>query len=337
MKKFLAIPLLAIGLAVFAADNIQVTEGSGTIIKTDQASGDSAHMQVIKLGYSADGDDTLITADSDGLEVQIGASVEIAVDASGTAVPVTDNGGNLSVDDGSGSLTVDAPVSTPVFVRLSDGSSAITALPITDNSTTVSIDDGAGNISVDDGGGALTVDGTVTANQGTAASVANAWPIIISDGTDQVEITDVSGDGALDVNVVQSVGTTRLTDDAGTAYSDANPLPVGIVRNENTRVSKQVALSASQTATALWTPAGGNTFVLAGGFLSVTAAGTFRIFDNSDAAGNMLMEGTFSAGDQIPLAAIVGQPWESSSADNVLSYTSGTGFAGEITLFGYEF
>ncbi len=44
------------------------------------------------------------------------------VDASSVAVPVTDN---------SGSLTVDAPVSTPVFVRLSDGSAAISTLPVT--------------------------------------------------------------------------------------------------------------------------------------------------------------------------------------------------------------
>lgn len=38
-----------------------------------------------------------------------------------TVIPVSDNGG---------SLTVDAPVGTPVFVRLSDGSSAIATLPV---------------------------------------------------------------------------------------------------------------------------------------------------------------------------------------------------------------
>lgn len=36
----------------------------------------------------------------------------------------------LQVGDNAGSLTVDAPVGTPVFVRLSDGSSAITTLPV---------------------------------------------------------------------------------------------------------------------------------------------------------------------------------------------------------------
>lgn len=339
MKRYLSVfAVLALSLVLSGADNIQVTAGSGTIIKTDQASGDSAHMQVMKIAYSADGTATLVTADGDGLEVQIGASITLPVDASGAAVPVTDNGGNLSIDDGSGSITVDAPVGTPAFVRLSDGSSAITALPVTDNSTTLSIDDGAGDISIDDGGNAITVDGTVTANQGTAAAVSSAWPIIISDGTDQVEITDVSGSGALEVAVTQSVGTTKLQDESGVTYSEANPVPVSIVRNENTRVTKQVALTASQTAAVVWTPAGGNVFVLTGGFLSVTSAGAFRAFDNTDAAGNMLLEGTFAAGDQIPLGPIVGaQPWASAAADQVLKYTSGAGFAGEITVHGYEY
>jgi hypothetical protein len=38
--------------------------------------------------------------------------------------------GTVAVTDNAGSLTVDAPVATPVFVRLSDGSAAITTLPV---------------------------------------------------------------------------------------------------------------------------------------------------------------------------------------------------------------
>lgn len=48
-----------------------------------------------------------------------GLAVTIASDQS--AVPITDN---------AGSVTVDAPVATPVFVRLSDGTTAIATLPI---------------------------------------------------------------------------------------------------------------------------------------------------------------------------------------------------------------
>jgi hypothetical protein len=56
-----------------------------------------------------------------GRYATVTASNAVKVDASGVAVPITDN---------SGSLTVDAPVGTPAFVRLSDGSSAITTLPV---------------------------------------------------------------------------------------------------------------------------------------------------------------------------------------------------------------
>lgn len=42
----------------------------------------------------------------------------------------TDSTGVLSVDDNNSSITVDAPVGTPAFVRLSDGASAITTLPV---------------------------------------------------------------------------------------------------------------------------------------------------------------------------------------------------------------
>lgn len=59
------------------------------------------------------------------------ATNPVRTDPTGTtAQPVTDNGGALSVDDNGGTLTVDAPVGTPVFVRLSDGSAAITTLPV---------------------------------------------------------------------------------------------------------------------------------------------------------------------------------------------------------------
>jgi hypothetical protein len=50
-----------------------------------------------------------------------GATVQRVTIATDDVVPITDN---------SGSLTVDAPVGTPAFVRLSDGAAAITTLPV---------------------------------------------------------------------------------------------------------------------------------------------------------------------------------------------------------------
>lgn len=47
-------------------------------------------------------------------------------------------------------------------------------------------------IPVTDNGGSLTVDGTVTATQGTAAALAAAWPVKITDGTSIVEVMPAS-------------------------------------------------------------------------------------------------------------------------------------------------
>lgn len=65
--------------------------------------------------------DVDVTSVSGNVTVVQGTATNLKVDASGVAVPITDN---------SGTLTVDAPVGTPVYVRLSDGSTAIATLPV---------------------------------------------------------------------------------------------------------------------------------------------------------------------------------------------------------------
>lgn len=341
------------------ADNVAITAGAGTVIATDQIAADSSHAQLMKLAISADGDRTLIPADAaNGLDVdvtRVGGNVTVVqataanlkVDASGVAVPVTDN---------AGSLTVDAPVGTPVFVRLSDGSTAIAALPVTDNAGSLTVDApaatpvairlsdgatfvaaalehataasphsnrlsdgtsfydaaktgqlpaalvggrldvniGAGTVTVQDGAGSITVDsaqlpaalvggrldvvvgaalptgtniiglaklvdtagvnvaavsaanalkvdgsattqpvsGTVTANQGTAAVVGNAWPVKVSDGTDTVGISTVGGNKALKIDVVQDVGNVAIADKAGFTEGTTKFNPVGAVYND---------------------------------------------------------------------------------------------------------
>jgi hypothetical protein len=55
------------------------------------------------------------------------------------------------------------------------------------------------------------VTGTVTANQGTAAVVASAWPILVTDGVDTAEIVNAApGAGAFGL-VVRIAGTISTT------------------------------------------------------------------------------------------------------------------------------
>lgn len=66
------------------------------------------------------------------------------------------------------------------------------------------------------------VTGTVTANQGTAAAVAGAWPILVTDGTDTAEVVNAApGAGAfgLVVRVAGSISTTTAQPATGTITS----------------------------------------------------------------------------------------------------------------------
>lgn len=98
---------------------------------------------------------------ADGLLVNLGANNDVTI-ASGiitsitNPVTVTGTGGTFPVTDSGGSLTVDAPVGTPVFVRLSDGTSAIATLPVSLASVPSHAVTNAGTFAVQVDGAALT-------------------------------------------------------------------------------------------------------------------------------------------------------------------------------------
>ena len=141
--------------------------------------------QVINLAVGG----TLVTG-SAGLPVaqqgtwNIGTVTTVsAVTSITNTVTVTGAGGTFPVTDSGGSLTVDAPVGTPVFVRLSDGTNPITTLP-------VSI---AGTVTI---AGAVTNAGTFAVQENgpalTALQIMDDWDNAASDGA------SVSGDVAHD-------------------------------------------------------------------------------------------------------------------------------------------
>lgn len=121
------------------------------------------------------------------------------VDASSVAVPVTDN---------SGSLTVDAPVATPVFVRLSDGAAAIATLPVSVAATL------SENIAQVNG---------ATVNVGTGAAGTGTQRVTTSTDSTIATITNA-------VTVAQSTATSLKaqaeTYQGGVAVGTANPLYV---------------------------------------------------------------------------------------------------------------
>jgi hypothetical protein len=110
------------------------TVPASTVIATDDVGG--VHYQLVKLAFGALDTATLVATGA-GLPIS-DAGGSLTVDNAGTfAVQATQSGawgvtvsGSVAVTDNAGSLTVDAPVGTPVFVRLSDGSSPISTLPV---------------------------------------------------------------------------------------------------------------------------------------------------------------------------------------------------------------
>lgn len=86
------------------------------------------------LAVRRDTASTMVSADNDYTNLIVDSSGRLHVNV-GNTVTVTGAGGTFPVTDSGGSLTVDAPVGTPVFVRLSDGSSAIATLPVNNGGT----------------------------------------------------------------------------------------------------------------------------------------------------------------------------------------------------------
>lgn len=128
------------------ADNTTLNTGTGgDTIATDDIAGVKYPRSKIVIG--ADGTNDGDVSSSNPLPVSLASVPSHNVTNAGTFAVQASQTGTWAVTDGSGSLTVDAPVGTPVFVRLSDGAAAITALPITDNSGSLTVDN-AGTFAV---------------------------------------------------------------------------------------------------------------------------------------------------------------------------------------------
>jgi hypothetical protein len=180
-----------------------------------------------------------------GQRAAVSAAGRLSVDASGVAIPITDN---------AGSLTVDAPVGTPVAARLSDGTAFLTttggrlsvdasgvAVPITDNSGSLTVDN-AGTFAVQDSekivDNAGFTDGTsklmmggfifdetagtaLTENDAAAGRVDSkrAQVLVLEDATTRGQRAAISAAGRISVDA--SGVAVPITDNAGSLTVDA--------------------------------------------------------------------------------------------------------------------
>lgn len=171
-----------------------------------------------------------------------GVTNVVHVDDNASSLSIDDGGNVISVDDGSGSLTVDAPVGTPVFVRLSDGASAITTLPVSVATVPSHAVTNAGTFAVQVDGSALTslqlLDDVVSTTG--SAITTKGYAVSGTDGTNaRVLKTDTSGELQVDVLSVTlptggtpTSGTTSITTTASIQVHSNTACKMAILQND---------------------------------------------------------------------------------------------------------
>jgi hypothetical protein len=169
------------------ADNVTVDNGDLTDYPVSSDEGAGGQVQRVKLAYSADGSETHVSADADGLLVNLGANNDITV--TGT-VAVTDNASTLSVDDGGSTISVD------------DGGASLTVDGTVAVSGTVTVDLGVNN-DVTVTSGAVTADTELPTAAALADNAANpTTPTVgaaglLYDGSTWDRAPGTAADGAL--------------------------------------------------------------------------------------------------------------------------------------------
>lgn len=133
-------------VTLYDSSGNEVSVGGGTQYTEDAAAAANPVGTVLNLIRDDARTGSLTTTDGDNVAARGTNAGELYVKHVDT-IPVTDN---------SGSLTVDAPVGTPVFVRLSDGASAISTLPVSLASVPSHAVTNAGTFAVQVDGAALT-------------------------------------------------------------------------------------------------------------------------------------------------------------------------------------
>jgi hypothetical protein len=238
--KMLANRQLAVTLYNSAGTEVGV--GGGTQYAEDAASADGASMTLAgTIRQDSPGGTT--STDGDYQNLKTDSVGRLWVNASGAAVPITDNSGSLTVD---GSLTTVSTVSTITnVVHVDDNASSLTVdgtvavssitagdnnignvdivtvpapLSITGAGTEAAAlrvtiaNDSTGVVSIDDNAGSLTVDGAVTVTNATAANLKAevvGTGTFVTQATLAAETTKVIG--TINVAASQTIAVTQST------------------------------------------------------------------------------------------------------------------------------
>lgn len=246
-----------------------------------------------------------------------------------STVAVTQSGtwDEVGVNDSGNSLTVDAPVGTPVFVRLSDGAAAISTLPVSLASVPSHAVTNAGTFAVQD------------ATAQASLSVMDDWDNTASDGA------SVSGDVAHDAadagEPVKIGGQARTTNPTAVADADrVNAIFDKIGRQVVTETIRdlkgvqQTTITSSTSETTVVTAVASTFLDVYGVIVTNTSATVTKVTFKDATAGTtrfvIEVPATETRGFMLPASAAVPQ----AASNNNWTATCGTSVASvEISVF----
>lgn len=327
------------------------TPPDATIVATDDA-GAAGQVQIVKLALSANGSAAPVTADADGLLVNLGANNDVTVAAlplpTGAATAAKQDTGNASLATlVTQTDTVEALLSGVALEtggNLAAAAASLSVLDDWDESDRAKANIIVGQAGVTAGAGAVAAntprvthasDDPVT----TALQIMDDW-----DETNRAAVNPIAGQvgvqGAAGASTALTQRVAIATDanavdtelPAAAALSDtlANPTTpmVGAaqmawdgtqyVRLRTPSVFKTISLGAGTAETTIWDPAAGKKFRVMGFWITASTATGLTFRDNT--AGTIIIEG--SAGANIAFAPNpLGNGILSAAADNVLTVT----------------
>lgn len=163
------------------ADDVTLNSMSGgPVVATDDSG--TGHVQIVKLAYSADGSRTPITADTNGLKVNVGNTVTVSL---GAALPAGSN--VIGAVTQSGTWNIGSITTLPA---LPTGSNVIGGVTQS-GSWTVTANAGTGTLAVIERGATIastSASVTTTSGQIVASSATRRTIVLTNLGTDYVWI-----------------------------------------------------------------------------------------------------------------------------------------------------
>lgn len=264
------------------ADNVAITAGSGTNIATDEVTGTLEHVQLMKIAISTDGSRTLIPADAaNGIDVdvtRVSGQVQVGDGTNAIAIDTAPADGELNTVNALQSMSRTMMFNGTTWDRARGDTTNGLDVDVTRVQGTVTV---SGTVTANAGTGTLAVSGPLTDTQlratavpvsgsgsftvaqGTAANLqatatlaagtAYAGRVRLTDGTNDLSVDTVHGDG--------ESATENHLDVAAKVMGLNNAGTFDIIR-ANVSVNKNATYVAAQTGTALWTPAAGKAVVV---------------------------------------------------------------------------